>query len=270
LITVLAGGVGAAKFLQGLIRVVDPSEITVVVNTGDDDEFHGLYVSPDLDTIMYTLASIVDVTKGWGVEGDTFRCLEMLKIYGEECWFQLGDKDLATHIVRTRLLQEECSLSEVTKRLSIALGVRSKIMPMSDNRVSTMLRIKEGYIRFQDYFVKRATVDDICEVVFDGNEKANPAPQVIDSIMDSKGVIIAPSNPIVSIGSILAVKGIREALQRTRASTVAISPIIGGATLKGPADRMMNGLGLEANAYGVAMLYRDFLDYMVIDEIDEK
>jgi LPPG:FO 2-phospho-L-lactate transferase len=269
LITVLAGGVGAAKFLQGLIRVIDPSEITVIVNTGDDEEFHGLHVSPDLDTIMYTLASIVDETKGWGIEGDSFRCLELLKIYGEESWFQLGDKDFATHILRTKLLDEKCSLSEITRILSDTLGIRSKIIPMSDDRVSTIVRVKEGYMRFQDYFVKRANRDEIHEVRFDGIEKAIPAPQVIDSIMNSTGVIIAPSNPIVSIGTILSVKGVRNALQRTKAPAIAISPIIGGTTIKGPADRMMKGLGIEASAYGVAMLYSDFLDCMVIDEIDE-
>ena len=267
--TVLAGGVGAARFLQGFLNTVDPSEVTVIVNTGDDEKFYGLHVSPDLDIVMYTLAGIVDQKKGWGIHRDTFRCLEALHRYGEETWFKLGDMDLATHVLRTELLDENATLSEVTRKLCLELGIRSRIIPMSDNKVSTMVRIGSGFIKFQEYFVKRTTSDDVNKVIFKGIANAKPAPDVLDSIMDSKGIIVAPSNPIVSIGTILGVRGVRKALRDTKARKVAISPIVGGNAIKGPADRLMKGLGMEPSAYGVATLYRDFLDWMVIDEIDD-
>ena len=266
--TVLAGGVGAARFLQGFLNTVDPSEVTVIVNTGDDEKFYGLHVSPDLDIVMYTLAGIVDQKKGWGIYRDTFLCMEVLHRYGEETWFKLGDMDLATHVLRTELLDENVTLSEVTRKLCHELGIRSRIIPMSNNKVSTMVRIGSGFIKFQEYFVKRATSDDVNKVIFKGIANAKPAPDVVDSIMDSKGIIVAPSNPIVSIGTILGVRGVRKALRDTKARKVAISPIVGGNAIKGPADRLMRGLGMEPSAYGVAALYRDFLDWMVIDEID--
>ncbi|OGD46405.1 2-phospho-L-lactate transferase [Candidatus Bathyarchaeota archaeon RBG_16_48_13] len=266
--TVLAGGVGAARFLQGFLNTVDPSEVTIIVNTGDDEEFYGLHVSPDLDIVMYTLAGIVDQKKGWGIYRDTFLCMEVLHRYGEETWFKLGDMDLATHVLRTELLDENVTLSEVTRKLCHELGIRSRIIPMSNNKVSTMVRIGSGFIKFQEYFVKRATSDDVNKVIFKGIANAKPAPDVVDSIMDSKGIIVAPSNPIVSIGTILGVRGVRKALRDTKARKVAISPIVGGNAIKGPADRLMRGLGMEPSAYGVAALYRDFLDWMVIDEID--
>jgi len=267
-ITCLAGGVGAARFLQGLVKTISKEDISVVVNTGDDIEFHGLNVSPDLDTIMYTLAGIVDEKKGWGIRRDTFHCLEALEEYGCETWFKLGDKDLATHIYRTSLLKDGLSLSEVTSRLRQSLGLRAKILPMTNDKVETKIATKNGTIHFQEYLVKRGAQDKVINVIFDGVEKAHPVPEVIDSIMDADLIIVCPSNPVVSIGTILSVKGVRKALKETKAAVVAISPIVGGAPIKGPADKLMRSSGLEVSAYSVAKLYRDFLDVFVVDHID--
>lgn len=268
MITALAGGVGAAKLLQGLVQAVDPREVAVIVNTGDDAEFYGLHVSPDLDIITYTLAGIVDESKGWGVKGDTFHCLEMLRRYGYETWFMLGDRDLATHIHRTLLLKRGLRLSEVTDLIRKSLGVKARIIPMTDDRVGTYIVTDKGTMHFQEYLVKRGARDRVVNVVFKGIENAKPAPGVIESILESEGIVICPSNPIVSIGPILSIKGVREALKRTEAKVVGISPIVGGATIKGPADKLMRGLGIEVSAYGVAQLYSDFLDYFIIDNVD--
>jgi len=268
MITVLAGGVGAARFLQGLVKVVPEKDLSVVVNTGDDIELYDLHISPDLDIIMYTLAGVVDEEKGWGIRGDTFRCLDMLKRYGHEPWFSLGDKDFATHIYRTQLLRRGLFLSEVTKRLCEKLGLKLRILPMTDDRFETKIVTAAGTIHFQEYFVKKRAQDEVIGVTFEGVEKARPAPGVIDLISSSDAVIICPSNPIVSIGTILSVKGIRSALEETEAKVAAISPIVGGSPIKGPADRLMRGLGLEVSAYAVAGLYRTFLDTFVIDQAD--
>ncbi|MDH5390863.1 MAG: 2-phospho-L-lactate transferase, partial [Candidatus Bathyarchaeota archaeon] len=198
MITVLAGGVGAARFLQGLVNVVPEKDITVIVNTGDDIELYGLHISPDLDIIMYTLAGIVDEEKGWGIRGDTFRCLDMLRRYGHEPWFSLGDKDFATHVYRTHLLKGGLSLSEVTKRLCQKLGLELKILPMTDNRFETKVVTAAGTMHFQEYFVKRRAQDEVIDVTFEGVEKARPAPGVVDSILSSDAIIVCPSNPIVS------------------------------------------------------------------------
>ena len=269
MITALAGGVGAARFLQGLVRLVPGEKLTVIVNTGDDIELYGLHISPDLDIVMYTLAGIVDEEKGWGVKGDTFHCLEMLQKYGYETWFKLGDRDLATHIQRTYLLKGGLKLSEATARLSQSLGLKVKIMPMTDERFETTVVTDKGRMHFQEYLVKRGAQDKVINVVFEGVEKAYPSPGVLDSILNSEALIICPSNPIVSIGTILSVKGVRDALKETRAKVVAISPIVGGAPVKGPADKLMHGLGLEVSSFGVAALYKDFLDVFVIDSIDD-
>jgi len=268
-VTCLAGGVGAARFLQGLLRVVPEERLTVIVNTGDDIELYGLHISPDIDIVTYTLTGVVDEEKGWGVGGDTFRCLEMLRRYGHEAWFNLGDMDLATHIDRTHLLERGLTLSEVTGRHSSALGLKVRILPMSDDRFETHIETEEGRMHFQEYLVKRGARDAVTGVSFKGAEEARPAPGVIDSIIDSRAVIVCPSNPIVSIGTILAVRGVRKALRKTDAMIAAVSPIVGGAPIKGPADKLMLGLGIEVSAYGVAELYRDFLDIMVIDTVDE-
>lgn len=268
LITVLAGGVGAARFLQGLVKVIPEKEITAIVNTGDDIELYGLHISPDLDIIMYTLAGIVDEEKGWGIRGDTFCCLQALSKYGCETWFKLGDRDLATHIHRTYLLKSGLSLSDATNKLRRSLGLEMKLLPMTNDKFETYITTDKGTIHFQEYLVKRGAQDKVIDVVFKGAEKAQPAPEVVDSILNAEAIIVCPSNPIVSIGTILSIKDVRNSLRETRAKVVAISPIVGGAPVKGPADKLMQGLGLEVSAYSVAYLYRDFLDVFILDNMD--
>jgi LPPG:FO 2-phospho-L-lactate transferase len=270
MITALAGGVGAAKFLSGLIRIIPEEKLTVIVNTGDDIELYGLHISPDLDIITYTLAGIVDEEKGWGIKGDTFYCLEMLRKYGYETWFNLGDRDLATHIHRTFLLKKGLKLSQVTREICRSLGLKANIIPMTDDKVETWIETDAGLMHFQEYLVKRGARDRVLGVKYMGAEDASPAEGVIDAILDSNLIIVCPSNPIVSIGTILSIRGVREALRRSGARKVAISPIVSGAPLKGPADKLMTGLGLEVSAYSVACLYRDFLNTFVLDQADEK
>ena len=267
-VVVLAGGVGAARFLDGLAGVAAAEDIVVIGNTGDDLEVHGLCVSPDLDTVTYTLAGIVEPARGWGLAGDTFECLDHLERFGSETWFRLGDRDLATHIFRTSLLRGGLSLLEVTSRIARALGVRSRILPMSNDRVRTWVETAKGRLDFQTYFVKHQSRDAVHGVEFAGVETAKPAPGVVEEIRAAKAVIVAPSNPVISIGPILAVAGIREALRETKAAVAAVSPIVGGRALKGPAARMMEGLGMETSALSVAELYRDFVDVFVIDQRD--
>jgi LPPG:FO 2-phospho-L-lactate transferase len=265
-VVVLAGGVGAARFLEGLAAVIPAEDITVIGNTGDDLEVHGLCVSPDLDTVTYTLAGVADPAQGWGIAGDTFECLDHLEKLGSETWFRLGDRDLATHVYRTSLLRGGLPLSDVTSRIGRSLGVRSRILPMSDDPVRTWLETDQGRLDFQTYFVKRQSRDQVNGVEFIGAESAQPAPGVAGEILTARAVIVAPSNPIISIGPILAVAGIRDALRETKASVAAISPIVAGRALKGPTARMMEGLGMEASAFAVAELYRDFVDFFVLDQ----
>jgi LPPG:FO 2-phospho-L-lactate transferase len=269
MITALAGGVGAAKFLQGLAQVVPQKEITAIVNTGDDIELYGLHISPDLDIVMYTLAGVVDEEKGWGIRGDTFHCLEMLRKYGYETWFNLGDKDLATHIHRTTLIKSGLTLSEATDKLCQAFGLEVKILPMTNDKFTTKIVTDKGTMHFEEYFVKRNAKDKVLNVVFEGVDKAQPASGVVEAIKDSNLIIVCPSNPIVSIGTILSVKNIRAALKTTEAKVVAVSPIVGGRPVKGPADKLMEGLGLTVSAYSVAKLYSDFLDVFIIDHVDQ-
>ncbi len=269
MITALAGGVGAAKFLQGLVKFVPEKNMKVIVNTGDDIELYGLRLSPDLDIVMYTLAGIVDEDKGWGIQGDTFHCLAMLQRYGNETWFNLGDMDFATHIYRNHLLNKGFSLSEVTEILCQRLRLKLRILPMTDEKFETKIVTPTGTMHFQEYLVKRRTQDKVIDVKFEGAEKAKPAPEVVDSILNAKAVIICPSNPIVSIGTILSLKGVKEALKKTKAKIAAVSPIVGGSPIKGPADKLLQALGLEVSAYAVAFLYRDFLDTFVIDNLDQ-
>ena len=268
MITALAGGVGAARFLTGLVRVIEAENLTIVVNTGDDVEMHGLHVSPDLDIVTYTLAGIVDTTRGWGIEGDTFHFLEMLKRLGVEAWFALGDKDLATHIYRTTLLRQGKRLSEVTATLANVLGVNPRILPMTDDHFETRIVTEHGAIHFQEYLVKRQAQDRVLNVEFVGADLAKPAPNVVEALRAADLVILCPSNPIVSMGTILSVKGIRDALLRSEARKVAVSPIVAGAAIKGPAPQLLRGLGMEVSAYAVAKLYSDFLDIFVIDNAD--
>jgi LPPG:FO 2-phospho-L-lactate transferase len=268
-VVALAGGVGAARLLEGLVRVIPPEDVTVIVNTGDDmANFMGLYISPDLDIVTYTLAGIVDPEKGWGIRDDTFHGLEMLKQLGFDTWFNLGDQDLGTHMARTAMLQQGWSLSKATKALSQSLGVRCTLLPMTDAWVPTRILTEVGLIHFEEYMVKRKCQDSVEDVIFDGIDQAVPAPGVLDAIDTAEILIVCPSNPIVSIGPILAVPGIRDAVKQAKASGVAISPIVGGKPVKGPADKLMAGKGIEVSAKGVAELYQDFLDVFIIDQVD--
>ncbi|TMC88102.1 MAG: 2-phospho-L-lactate transferase [Chloroflexi bacterium] len=268
MIVVLAGGVGAARFLQGLVQVVPQNHITVIGNTGDDREFYGLHVSPDLDIVIYTLAGVVDETHGWGIHNDTYNTMSQLTRYGNEDWFMLGDRDLATHIHRTNLLRQGKTLREVTGDLCKQFGLDIRLLPMSDQPVATHIRTPAGLLHFQEYMVQRHCVDEVQEVIFVGADQARPAPGVLDALKDAEAILLAPSNPIVSIGSILAIPGIHDVLHEASGMVVAVSPIIAGAPIKGPADKLMSGLGMEVSAVGVARCYRDFLDVMVIDEQD--
>jgi LPPG:FO 2-phospho-L-lactate transferase len=267
-VTVLAGGVGAARFLEGVIQVVPQRDVTVISNVGDDEDFFGLRVSPDIDIVIYTLAGAVDAGKGWGLTGETFHCLEALQRFGYETWFNLGDGDLATLAHRTMLLREGRTVSEATASIARAFGLQLTILPVSDDRIRTVVDTDGGMLSFQEYFVKRRTEDDVRAVRFEGADTASPAPSVLDAIHGADVVCIAPSNPVVSIGPLFAVAGVRDALRETKAPVVAVSPIIGGKTIKGPADRMMASLGWTPTAAGVAEAYRDFLDALVIDEED--
>ena len=268
MIVALAGGVGAARFLTGLTRLVENEDLSVIVNTGDDIELFGLHISPDLDIVTYTLAGIVDEAKGWGVMGDTFQCLEMLKAHGLDTWFGLGDRDLATHLYRTESLKKGYTLTQITKEISSVLGLKTKILPMTDDVFETRVRTSEGSIHFEEYFVRRQAKDEVLGVEFVGATTAKPAPGVLDAILEAEIVVVCPSNPVVSIGTILEVDGVRDALKRTNARVIGISPIVAGMPIKGPADKMLRGLGFEVSAYGVAKIYSDFLDTFVIDTKD--
>jgi LPPG:FO 2-phospho-L-lactate transferase len=268
-IAALAGGVGASKLLLGLYDVCDPDSITAVVNTGDDIVIHGLKISPDLDIVTYTLAGIVDVAKGWGFRGETFHLLKRLAVLGRGNWFNLGDRDLATHIHRTALLTEGKSLSDAAESIRAALGVKARILPMSDQPVPTIIETDEGVLHFQEYLVKRRTEPVVRGIRFDGVEASRPAPGVLEAIRAADRIVICPSNPLISIGPILAVPGIREALRERRKDVVAVCPIVGGKSLKGPSDKMLAQLGYEASAQGVAKLYADFSGTFVIDPADQ-
>jgi LPPG:FO 2-phospho-L-lactate transferase len=269
LITVLAGGVGAARFLRGLLDVVAPHEVTAIVNVGDDLVLHGLHISPDLDTVVYTLAGAINTETGWGLGGETWQAMAMLEQYGGKSWFRLGDRDLGTHLYRTQRLAEGVPLSTVTAEIARAWGLELGLLPASDDPVRTMVTVAdEGEIGFQDYFVGRQHAVPITSVRFHGDREATPAPGVIDAINDADVLVIAPSNPIVSIGAVLAVPGIRDAVVARRPRNVAISPIVAGSALKGPADRMLRELGHEPSVVGVAHLYTDLASVLVVDDAD--
>lgn len=268
MITVLAGGVGASRFLQGLVQVTDPADISVISNTGDDVEMFGLHVSPDVDIVIYAVAGAVNPETGWGLQGDTLNVVGALRRYGYGDWFNLGDKDLATAIHRTRLLREGVPMQEIVAEIAESWGLESRILPMSNERIETRIVGPDGPIAFQDYMVRLRTQVEVRDVEFAGAQYAKPAPGVLDAIRDSEIVVIAPSNPFVSIGPILAVPGIREELDETNALRVAISPIIAGQVVKGPAAQMLQSLGHEVSALGVARIYREYIDLMVIDEQD--
>ena len=268
MIVVLAGGVGAARFLQGVAQIIPQNQLTVIVNTGDDRDFYGLHVSPDSDIILYTLSGLVDEAHGWGIKDDTYNTMQQLTRYGNEDWFMLGDRDLATHIHRTNLLRQGKTLSETIDNLRFHLGLDLRVLPMSDSPITTHIQTPAGLMHFQEYMVKRHCADEVQDVVFAGAKEAKAAPGVLDAIKQAEAILIAPSNPIVSIGSILSVPGIHDALHEASGMIVAVSPIVGGAPIKGPADKLMSGLGMEVSPVGVARRYRDFLDVMVIDEQD--
>jgi LPPG:FO 2-phospho-L-lactate transferase len=268
-IAALAGGVGASKLLLGLYDAMDPALLTLIVNTGDDIELHGLKISPDLDIVTYTLGGIVDPAKGWGIRGETFHALKRLAGYGRANWFNLGDRDLATHIHRSALLAEGKTLSQAAESIRVGLGVKARILPMSDDPVPTIIDSNEGLLHFQEYLVKRRAEPFVNGIRFAGVESARPAPGVLEALRGAGRILICPSNPLISIGPILAVPGVREQLRARKQDVYAVCPLVGGKSLKGPSDKMLAQLGQPATALGVAMLYSDFVGTFVIDFADK-
>ena len=265
----LAGGVGGAKLSAGLQEALAPGDLSVVVNTADDFDPWGLRVCPDLDTVMYTLAGAANPETGWGLAGESFAFLGMLSGYGEDAWFKLGDRDLATHVLRTQRLRGGETLTDITRDLSRALGVPGEILPMCDEKVSTMLKTPAGLLEFQEYFVRRRQRDEVLGVDLVGIEDAGPTGAVLEAVAGADAIVFCPSNPVVSLGPILSVPGMRDALAAATAPKLAVSPIVGGRALKGPADRMLASLGHEVSSAGVAALYEGILDGMVVDRADE-
>lgn len=269
MIVALAGGVGAAKFITGLVHEIDPEELCIIINTGDDITLFGLEISPDLDIIMYTLAEIVNPTSGWGISEDTFNCLEMFRKYKIDTWFQLGDRDLATHILRTQMLREGRTLTEITREFCNRLSIKTRLFPMSNQKVPTKIRTPEGVIHFEEYMIKRKSEDRVLEIIYEGIEKAIPPPGLKTIIKEAEGFIICPSNPLVSIGPILQIPGMKKAIQEANKPVVGISPLIGDAPVKGPLGRMMKGLQLEVSSLSVARLYQDLVKTFIIDKSDQ-
>jgi LPPG:FO 2-phospho-L-lactate transferase len=266
----LAGGVGGAKLAAGLEAALSPGELAVVVNTADDFDLWGLRICPDLDTVMYTLAGIANPETGWGIRDETFAALDMLSRYGEDTWFRLGDRDIATHLLRTTGLRAGDSLTQITSALSRALGVQSAVLPMCDEPVATVLETPRGPLEFQEYFVRRAQRDEVLGVELRGIDDARPTQAVLEALAGAEVVVLCPSNPVVSIGPILALPGMRDALAASSAPVVAVSPIVGGRALKGPAGRMLDSLGYGASAAAVAGMYRGIAGGMVIDHVDRE
>jgi LPPG:FO 2-phospho-L-lactate transferase len=267
-VTVLAGGVGGARFLQGVIDVIPPDRVVVVGNVGDDVEPHGLHVSPDLDTVLYTLTGWIDEDKGWGVRGDSDRALERARELGADAWFWLGDLDIGLHLARTEALRRGEPLSAVTARIAERMSLPLRLIPATDDRLRTMIDTPDGEIDFQTYYVRHQHADRVTGIRFDGAELARPAPGVVEAIRNAAAIVIAPSNPLISIGPILAVPDIRSLLAARSAPCVAVSPIVGGRALRGPAAAMLGSLGHEASAAGVAAIYAGLVDALVIDEQD--
>lgn len=268
-ITVLAGGTGSAKFIRGLAKIIPQKNLTVIANVGDNIRLYGLTVCPDLDIILYMFAGILDRKKGWGVVRDTFNFQKMLKNYGLTPWFNLGDKDLATHVYRTSLIKDGLNLTEVTKILAKKLGVKAEILPATNNWIETKIVTSKGKIHFQEFWVKEKAKPKVLDVVYEGIEKAEPNPKALKAIIDSKAVLISPANPITSIKPILAIPQIVEALKKTKAKILAVSPVVGYAPISGPAGKLMKGLGLKVSSYTIAELYKDFLDIIVIHYTDK-
>jgi LPPG:FO 2-phospho-L-lactate transferase len=267
-IVALAGGTGAAKLLRGLAGVTDPSRLYVIGNTGDDLDWWGLRVCPDLDSVTYALAGLLDPTRGWGVRDDTFHCLQAMERLGRETWFRLGDRDLATHLHRTLLLRAGASLAAATRAIAESLGVAAHVVPMSDDPVRTEIRTPAGWLGLEEFFVRERCAPAVLDVAFRGADTARPAPGVLDAIAGAETVIVCCSNPVTSIGPILAVPGITSALERTPAPIVAVSPIVGGHAVSGPAGKLLAARGLEVSPLGVARAYRPWLDVLVVDAKD--
>lgn len=266
---VLAGGVGAARYMLGACEAFAPADTSAIVNVGDDIVMHGLCISPDLDTCTYTLAGAIDPGRGWGLVDESWQAMAILESYGGESWFALGDRDLGTHLYRTDRLAAGATLTEATREITARWGVESALLPVSDDRVRTMVSLTDGNeVTFQEYFVRLSHSVEVASIRFDGVESARPTPSVESAIANAESLVIAPSNPIVSIGPVLAVPGVREAVASRRDRNVAISPIIGGKALKGPADRMLAELGQESSVVGVARIYCDLVSALIIDEID--
>ena len=266
----MAGGVGGAKLIVGLAHCLSPQELVVGVNTGDDEEFHGLHVSPDLDTMMYTLAGLSNPETGWGLEGDTFNALSMLRQYGADAWFNLGDRDFATHIRRTQMLRQGLSLSEVTAQLCSALGVRHRILPMTDQSVRTVLETTAGRLSMQEYFVRQRAQPGVSSIDYVGAEYASPSPGMEEALAQARILVICPSNPALSVQPIVEVAGMKDRLASFPGLRVAVSPIVGNDAVRGPAGRIMAGLGQEVSVVGVARAYGEFCDVLVIDHKDEE
>ncbi len=267
-VAVLAGGVGAARFLDGLVRVLPARDVTAIVNVGDDMEWAGLHISPDLDTVMYTLADMVNPETGWGLRGESRRTLDRLSELGGPDWFMIGDLDLATHLFRTHWLSQGNPLSTVTRDLAKRAGLELFITPVTDDRLRTMVDTDAGEFAFQDYFVRRRASDTVRAIRFDGIDTAQPTPKVINALLEADVIVIAPSNPFLSIEPILSVTGMRDAVVNSRAPVAAISPIIGGEAVKGPAADILQSLGHDVSALGVARLYEDLADVFVLDQTD--
>ncbi len=267
-VVVLAGGVGAARFLDGLVRVIPPAEVIAIVNVGDDLEIGGLHIAPDLDTVTYTLAGEVNPDTGWGRRQETFHALDTLRALGGPAWFALGDRDLGLHLYRTQRLREGAPLSAITAEIVRAFGLRCTLLPVTDDRLRTLVRTPAGERPFQDYFVRGRAQERVLGLRVDGADGASPAPGVCAALHGARAIVIAPSNPFLSIGPILAVPQIRDALLSAPAPVAAISPIIAGQAIKGPAAAILASLGHEVSALGVARLYRDLLDVFVIDATD--
>ncbi len=267
-VVVLAGGVGAARFLRGLVRVIPPEDLVVIGNTGDDMWWHGLYIAPDLDTVTYWLAGVADESRGWGIRGDTFTAQTALAGLTSESWFQLGDRDLATHLYRTGRLTAGTPLHQVTAELAEGVGVRSRILPMSDEPVETRLKTDSGDLHFQEYFVRERCRPVVREIYWTGIDAARPTPGIGEVVLAARTILIAPSNPAISIGPILRVPGMRALLTAARGRTVAISPLIAGRAVKGPTVELMRAQGIRPDALGVAQLYREVAAGFVLDAAD--
>jgi len=269
MITVLSGGTGSLKLVQGLLSLIKPEEITIIVNTADDFEWQGLYVSPDLDTAIYLLAGLLDEKKFWGIQGDTFHFLNMIKKYGYEDWFSIGDQDLATHFHRTMLIKKGYTLTEAANSLCRTFNIKVKILPMSNEKVSTFVKTDHGTLPFQEFWVKRKGKDKVLGVNFEGIKKAKPAPGVIESINKADGIIVGPSNPVTSIGPILNVPGMRKALKDADVKRICISPIVGSEPISGPAGNLLSGIGVEVSSFGIASVYQGLIDEIFIDNCDD-